>query len=304
MPKKEIDVIPLYEEEERMKLTRLSPKKQQTEREEVEPQNYYPVERKEANRFKKFLVRLGIIIGTAFMTLTGVSIYKHHEKQVEAINDVDKMLEDANLEKERSFKHLNQNNMGPNLKMYIDALYEKYPNLDEIISKDDSIAHFPYFNDDLYGLYVAYVSDKAGIELSEDTIDIGTFNDTFEVKKLPYADGDVLEKNGKEIFTYKDQRGMALTNAYEGLENGKKTEKLGIGRNLGGLMFEFLSRDGIVGTKDVEISLEDIDKRIEEGNFRDSIKADSSQDDREALYENIIAKNKETSTDGKSTDGR
>ncbi len=193
----------------------------------------YPVKQEQ----KKWRTRIGIIFAAAFTAIGSLfSIHNHNEKQEEAKKDVRVMIDSANLDVGRNFKNLNPDNMGPNLKMYMDALYKKYPNLDTIINTDDSEAHYPGFNEDLNGMVTAYLLDQAGVDLIDKTefdvlekvnqgdsyrytINLNSFNEKLQRLKYHYDDGDcVVLLHDESEDVYKDVYDEHYDEYYDGDE--------------------------------------------------------------------------------------
>ena len=259
----------------------------------------YPVKQNN-NRFKKLRTRIGVILTAAFTAIGGLFMHNYNEKLKNERKDVIQMIDNANLKVGRRFKNLNPDNMGPILKMYMDALYKKYPNLDTIINTDDSEAHYPGFNEDIYGLLKAYLLDQAGVDVpdlveEDDTINLSDFNRKYNISKLHYDDGDCLYKRknqedekdvyssvyddeyfygdeGEIIYKSKDLKVMALTNAYYEALKGHESEILGTGNNVGSLAYETL--EDIVGTREEippsEVVNQEVDRRID---FADRMRA-------------------------------
>ena len=174
---------------------------------------------------KKKLFTLSMLIIGGIASFFG----KEKIKGIMAENQTAKELEKgAKADKERSFNNLDSEKMGPNLKRYMEALKEKYPELDEIMNSEGDLLDYPDLLMDLWGTVKALKLDEKGIEVYEgnDSIDLKQFNNDYTLKRLPDGTGGAeLYCNGERITDIDGKTIDLLTGAFDKAMNEKDFEK-------------------------------------------------------------------------------
>lgn len=163
---------------------------------------------------KKHKKLIGVIGGIALgATIVVGPEYKEHEvkKQIE---------ENANIEVMRSFKNIKKENRGKYLDNEIKKLYEKYPNLDDIILESGKETEDLDFIDDIYRLYKAFMVDKSN-EKIENIEDIKVT----QVDQIIMLSDRITEGDKKIKETRKEQY-KKITDDYIEAKEGKKGTKL------------------------------------------------------------------------------
>ena len=219
--------------------------------------------KKNNNKFRKFLAKTFVRIGLALAAVIGV---RGEMKQIAEAKTIE---QDANLEVGRSFTHLKEEDMTYHEKEFLDSLYEKYPNLDNLINTDDPSIQNKEFAQDMFNLYKI---DFAGDSL--DTIqDFNIGNLTIKdvdrgfshADRLVYDFGD--EK--KELKETTVEKNKIITTKY--LETVQDPTKA---RELANTIYEFLAEErgldeNIPTSKELDGL---VDKSDLEDNFRNSIR--------------------------------
>ena len=151
-------------------------------------------------------------IGTAIKALIGALVVaigaraaifnNHHTKALDEPHQITNELNDneenevINLGKDSYVKEqnykiqgmyslddLDQNNMGPYLTHYLKAFEERYPNIEELIEKDDPSLHTGYASRDLMGLLKAIRLDELGQKFdNNDEFNMDKFNDNYHLQ--------------------------------------------------------------------------------------------------------------------------
>lgn len=215
---------------------------------------YKTHKRPNKNRFSKRIWKKIAIIGA--VGVIGVTPVVKEVKEYEKVKQIE---ENAEVKVPRSFKNINQENMGEYLKNQIDILYEKYPELDKWMYEDSSETEDFEFIRDVYRLYKAYMVDKAGKEVESienvkvTVVDQIILNsDLIEEKK---ADG----KDKKITKTHKEQY-KTITNTYLAAKHDKSN-----GAQLGKEIYELLALE--LGLNPNVIASKEMAKEIEEKGF-------------------------------------
>ncbi len=163
----------------------------------------------------------------------------------------------------RSFKNLDKESMLEYLPKEINALYEKYPNLDDLVFAESEETKTKEFIDDMYRLYKAYMVDEASEKADVDNVKVVQVDQIFLQsdriieQKDETEEGEVkTEKTIKE--THKEQN-KHITDVY--LESLKQ----GNGAKLAKVIYEFLASE--IGLKENALTSKEIYKNIEEKGF-------------------------------------
>ena len=232
--------------------------------------------KKEKNKFRKFLARTFLRIGIALTAVLGIG------GKVKQLQEAQSIEEDANLDVGRNFKKIAKQKMNEHLKEQLDVLYQKYPNLDELINSNDEAIQNKEFIQDMYALYKVDLAD----EKLEDIQDFDSNNlkvvevdrVIFHGDRLNYVDGED-KKRIKETY---NEKYKLITNKYkEAMDDPTKSKELA------NTIYELLAQEN--GLKDNIPTSSEIDKLIDRNDFRDSLKYD--------VDENAVKK--EESNDGK-----
>ncbi len=154
----------------------------------------------------------------------------------------------------RNFRNLNKKNMGKYLTAQIDALYKKYPDLNEMIFYEDKKTRTSEFMDDIYTLYKAYMVDQADKEI-ENIDDVKTV----AVDRFFSASDRIMSGKQKLIETHKEEY-KHITDKYV---NAK--EKTRDGAGLAKEMYELLV--GEIHLEKNALTSEQMAKKLEEENY-------------------------------------
>jgi len=233
------------------------------------------INKKEKNKFRKFLARTFMKIGIGLTALLGIG-------EVKQLQEAHNIEQEANLDVGRNFKNIDEQKMNEHLKEQLDVLYQKYPNLDELINSNDEAIQNKQFIQDMYDLYKVDLADEKIDEIQDydaDNLNVVVVDRViFHGDRLNYIDGDD-KKRIKETYTEKYK---LITNKYkEAMDDPTKSKELA------NTIYELLAKEN--GLKDNIPTSSEIDKLIDRNDFRDSLKYDVKENDGE----------KEESNDGK-----
>ncbi len=183
--------------------------------------------------------------------------------------DAGNIIKQAELDVPRSFKNIDEENMGKYLKNQIKILYSEYPEVDEWLYEGSENTKDPEFIDDIYNLYKAYLVDKKDkeVESIDDTIiktkdQIIFTSDVLKTKATVDNKATGEEDSYKKIAETHDERDKIITNAFIEAtdENGDRD-----GATLAKEMYELLAKE--VGLKEKVATSKEINEQIEENGF-------------------------------------
>lgn len=205
------------------------------------------------NKGKKRLITGCATILAVFLAATPIAKELHEHKQVDRIEENEQI---QNVP--RSLKNINQDDMGTYLKDTIKYLYEKYPNLDELIYLEDESTQNSEFLNDIYLLYKAEMVDSAEKD-SPAKMDIEDVTITTEDQII--ASSDIIKVNGENFTkTYKEQD-KSITNMFI---HQKQTLKYD-GAKLAKRIYEYLVLEH--GLSENELTSKEIQEQIEKTGF-------------------------------------
>ena len=232
--------------------------------------------KKEKNKFRKFLARTFVRIGIALTAVLGIG------GKVKQLQEAQSIEEDANLDVGRNFRNINEEKMNEHLKEQLDALYQKYPNLDELINSNDEAIQNKEFIKDMYTLYKVNLADEKIDNIQDydaDNLKVVEVDRVIsQSDRLYYDNGD----NTKKILETSNEKYKMITDKYnEAMDDPTKS------KDLANTIYELLVKEN--GLKDNIPTSSEIDKLIDKNDFRDSLKYDVKENDGE----------KEESNDGK-----
>ena len=244
-------------------------------------------DKKNNNKFRKFLAKTFLRIGLALAAVIGVKGVKGEMKQIADANAIKKAAE---YDVGRSFSNLNEENMTYYEKEYLDSLYEKYPNLDRLINTDDPSIQNKEFAKDMYNLYKI---DWAGEELDKipnfdvDNLSIITVDRIIShADRLLYDFGDE-EKKIKETT---DEKNKMITTKYLNTKEDNTRAK-----ELADTIYEFLAEErGLDENIPTSEQLNELVDRGDSGDsFRESIRYEiqDNEETKEKYKEEIDVKN-------------
>lgn len=172
--------------------------------------------------------------------------------------------------------------MNEHLKEQLDALYQKYPNLDELINSNDEAIQNKEFIKDMYTLYKVNLADEKIDNIQDYDADnlkvVEVDRVVSQSDRLYYDNGD----NTKRLMETSKEKYKLITNKYnEAMDDPTKS------KDLANKIYELLVKEN--GLKDNIPTSSEIDKLIDKNDFRDSLKYDVKENDGE----------KEESNDGK-----
>ena len=221
--------------------------------------------KKEKNKFRKFLARTFMKIGIGLTALLGIG-------EVKQLQEAHNIEQEANLDVGRNFKNIDEQKMNEHLKEQLDVLYQKYPNLDELINSNDEAIQNKQFIQDMYDLYKVDLADEKIDEIQDydaDNLNVVVVDRViFHGDRLNYIDGDD-KKRIKETYTEKYK---LITNKYkEAMDDPTKSKELA------NTIYELLAKEN--GLKDNIPTSSEIDKLIDRNDFRDSLKYDVKEND-------------------------
>lgn len=145
------------------------------------------------NRFVGTIVGL---IATGLVALPVVDEYRQNKIQ-------DKIEDNAEIQAMRSFKNIKKDEMGKYLADGIESLYNRYPDLDDIIFESKATAGEMEFVNDIYRLYKAFMVDKSEKEIKDiqDVKVTGTYHTVITDSQDIVTEGDsVIIKTTKEQY--------------------------------------------------------------------------------------------------------
>ena len=222
--------------------------------------------KKEKNKFRKFLARTFVRIGIALTAVLGIG------GKVKQLQEAQSIEEDANLDVGRNFRNINEEKMNEHLKEQLDALYQKYPNLDELINSNDEAIQNKEFIKDMYTLYKVNLADEKIDNIQDydaDNLNVVVVDRViFHGDRLNYVDGED-KKRIKETYTEKYK---LITNKYNEAMNDPTKSK-----ELANTIYELLAKENVL--KDNIPTSSEIDKLIDKNDFRDSLKYDVDEND-------------------------
>lgn len=199
---------------------------------------------------KKVLKEIAIIGAIGALAVTPEVVQHQKVKVIE---------ENAEKKVPRSFKNIDQEDMGKYLKAQIETLYQTYPDLDNWMYYDSPQTNDQEFIDEVYRLYKAYMVDRANkqVESMEDVkvtmVDqIVASADLIQEKQKDGTIEDIKE-------TYKEQY-KAMTDSYVRAKEGKSS-----GADLGKEIYELLTLE--LGLDSKTATSEEIDKQIQDTGF-------------------------------------
>ena len=168
------------------------------------------------NKTRKSAIRkrIGIAMAAGLITLGGVKEYNE-------VKEAKKIESNAEINVLRSFKNIEQKKMGKYLKNEIKRLYEKYPDLDNMIFEDEEIENKDEFAKDIYRIYKALMVDKA----EENVDDIEKVKVT-AVDKLIIS-SDLIKDGDRKIKNTYNEKYKEITDAFiKADESNEKVKKL------------------------------------------------------------------------------
>ena len=167
----------------------------------------------------------------------------------------------------RNFRNINEEKMNEHLKEQLDALYQKYPNLDELINSNDEAIQNKEFIKDMYTLYKVNLADEKIDNIQDydaDNLKVVEVDRVIsQSDRLYYDNGD----NTKKILETSEEKYKLITDKYNEAMNDPKKSK-----ELANTIYELLSKD--YGLKDNIPTSSEIDKLIDKNDFRNSLKYD------------------------------
>ena len=157
--------------------------------------------------------------------------------------------------------------MNEQLKEQLDALYQKYPNLDELINSNDEAIQNKEFIKDMYTLYKVNLADEKIDNIQDfdaDNLKVVEVDRVIsQSDRLYYDNGD----NTKKILETSEEKYKLITDKYnEAMDDPTKSKELA------NTIYELLSKD--YGLKDNIPTSSEIDKLIDKNDFRNSLKYD------------------------------
>ena len=205
--------------------------------------------KKEKNKFRKFLARTFLRIGIALTAVLGIG------GKVKQLQEAQSIEEDANWDVGRNFRNINEKKMNEHLKEQLDALYQKYPNLDELINSNDEAIHKVNLADEKIDNIQDFDADNLKVVEVDRVIS--------QSDRLYYDNGD----NTKKILETSEEKYKLITDKYnEAMDDPTKSKELA------NTIYELLSKD--YGLKDNIPTSSEIDKLIDKNDFRNSLKYD------------------------------
>lgn len=203
--------------------------------------------------FKRMLKKIAIFGAVGALTIMPITVKGMEQQKVKQIE------ENAQKKVPRSFKNINQEDMGKYLKAQIETLYQTYPDLDEWMYEDSLQTSDSEFINAIYRLYKAYMVDIADKPVeSMDNVTVTTVDqmivnsDLIQEKQEDGETKDILK-------TYKEQY-KEITNDYIKAEKGEIT-----GAKLGKEIYELLAVE--LGLDDKVATSEEIDKQMKDKGF-------------------------------------
>lgn len=192
----------------------------------------------------KIIKKLAIAGAIGILITIPVAKVNYAQNQVEAIT------ENSELDVGRSFKNIKEEKMGKYLKNEINKLYEKYPNLDELMYNSSEETRSIEFINDIYRLYKALMVDESEKEV-----------ENIEGVKVTMVDqvvltSDMITENDKIISkTYKGQN-KYITDTYIQAKVSMDGAKLAK-RMYEFLVFEVGLEPGVATSQEIASEIED-----------------------------------------------
>ena len=221
--------------------------------------------KKEKNKFRKFLARTFVRIGIALTAVLGIG------GKVKQLQEAQSIEEDANKNVGRNFRNINEEKMNEHLKEQLDALYQKYPNLDELINSNDEAIQNKEFIKDMYTLYKVNLADEKIDNIQDydaDNLKVVEVDRVIsQSDRLYYDNGD----NTKKILETSEEKYKLITDKYNEAMNDPKKSK-----ELANTIYELLAQEN--GIKDNIPTSSEINELVERdsSSFKDNIKYDVS----------------------------
>lgn len=204
------------------------------------------------NKRKKVLIKGCTTILALLITTSPILKELHEYKQV------DKIKKSENIEGiPRSFKNIKQDKMGDYLKDTINYLYEKYPNLDELIYLDNELTHDKQFLDDIYLLYKAQMVDSC--KTKDQKIDINDVSVT--VSDHIIANSDMISVNDTKLRNTFREQDKFVTDMFISQNEFDKYD----GTKLAERIYEYLVLEH--GLTENTLTSKQIQERIEKDGF-------------------------------------
>ena len=150
-------------EERKEKFSNSSYKGRSSEHKNDEPKSKKTSSKKNVRKKPKSFKKLATLLMLGTLTVAGIGKVTSEVDEHREIKEIEQNA--ADRETFRSFKNIDERKMGKYLSNEIKALYEKYPNLDEIIDSYDIKTRSPEFIEDIYRLYKAFLVDKVDAEV-------------------------------------------------------------------------------------------------------------------------------------------
>ncbi len=199
---------------------------------------------------KPLLKKIGALIAAGALTIAIPATVEATEN-----SKLNEIKQNSQIEvAHRSFKNIDQNNIGPYLKEEIERLYYKYPDLDDLIyDKDEQTKDLAFVND-IYRLYKAYLVDRYEKEVNS----IGDVKVTTTDQIISSSDR-LTEGENKLLTTHKEQY-KAITDEYVQTKEERKDAS-----KLSNMLYELLARE--LGLKEGVLTSEQIAQEIEEYGF-------------------------------------
>lgn len=195
-------------------------------------------------------IKIGILIAAG---LVAISIPVKNE-MAEHISE-NKIEERASIDTAfRDFKNLDKKEMGKYLTNQIKVLYEKYPDLNEMIFYEDEATKSTEFINDIYTLYKAYMVDQSDKEV-EDINNV----ETVTVDRLVAQADRIMDGENKLQDTYREEYKHITDKFLNARDNTRD------GAGLAKEMYELLALE--IGLEKDTITSEEMAKEIEENNF-------------------------------------
>ncbi len=202
-----------------------------------------------SDRAKKLIKKIAIIGFAGTVAVTPIA------KETSERKSMKKIEESAQIEEAfRSFRNIDQENMGDFLKMQIERLYDKYPNIDDMVYKSSEETRKMDFIQDIYTLYKAFMVDKSK-KIVQDIYDVKVSTDN----KIITSSDIIKAEDKKLIQTHKEQY-KHITDKYVQAE-----ESTNDGAELAREMYELLAYE--MGLKENVLTSKEIAEIIERDGF-------------------------------------
>lgn len=175
--------------------------------------------KKEKNKFRKFLARIGISLIAAFGIRGATKQVLLPENTKNKVINVDELEELSKKDIPIDYNALNEEKMGKYLNMYYEAFMKKYPNINELVNSGDTSINNVLFSEDIYGFLKAYYADLSEKEIPLDDKNFSLEDFNKKVGILTYQNwtregGDGLYLDGERIYKSEDPICKTITNLY------------------------------------------------------------------------------------------